>query len=39
MSCEYYEIYLEAKYEEGLAKGLSEKEAVKYALECAEESE
>tara|TARA_B100001248_G_scaffold105365_1_gene78530 strand:+ start:1171 stop:1290 length:120 start_codon:yes stop_codon:yes gene_type:complete len=39
MSCEYREIFLEAKYEEGLAKGLSEEEAVAYALQCAEESE
>ena len=39
MSCEYREVFLESKYEEGLAKGLSEEEAVKYALNCAEESE
>ena len=39
MSCEYREVFLEAKYEEGLAKGLSEEEAVEYALQCAEESE
>jgi hypothetical protein len=39
VSCEYYESYLEAKYEEGLKMGLSEEKAVEYAIECAENSE
>jgi hypothetical protein len=39
MSCEYREMFLEKYFEEGIEKGMSEKEAAAYALKCAEEME
>jgi len=34
MSCEITEIYLEARYEEGLEQGMTPEEAWEYAYQC-----
>ena len=37
MSCEHTQRFLENKFEEGLAKGMTEQQAEKYAYDCLEQ--
>jgi hypothetical protein len=39
MSCEQNTQFLEAKYDEGIEKGMSHTEAEKYAYKCLEEAD